>query len=387
MRQEAIDLARGWALLGVAVVNVQAIARGWINHYSLDLATTWYDVLAEYLVGTFFAHRAFPTLAFLLGVGLSYQWRSLTAESAADPARALSTMRARYVALLLLGVAHGLLLWPGDIVSSYAVVALVLLWRWPISERWLRRWMFVFGGLLVLMYATYFAVVWSSHEIPEASGVAPSFASEVWSDAFALHPSEYLTFGVMQATLPEVWLAILIGVWLGQTRRFDAWLNEPSTQSRGWLAIGLTSFLIGTALELAASRLDGWNYDYGAGPGRALFVLGVPFAAAGSVFIVLSIARAWSPATMPALRNLFISAGRAPLTIFFGMSLILVPVFHESFIGWHDDLGRASYSAIAIATFFLLAAFSRAWLGAGHARGPFELVWLRVASWLTASHR
>lgn len=371
----------------MAVVNVQAIARGWINHYSLDLATTWYDVLAEYLVGSFFAHRAFPTLAFLLGVGLSYQWRSLTAESVAGAAHALSTMRARYVALLLLGVAHGLLLWPGDIVSSYAVVALVLLWKRPISERWLRRWIFVFGGLLAFMYALYAAVVWSSHEVPEASGVAPSFANAVWSGAFALHPSEYLTFGVIQATLPEVWLAILIGVWLGQTGRFDPWLSDPSRQSRGWFAIGLTSFLIGTVLELVASRLDGCNYDYGAGPGRALFVLGVPFAAAGSVFVVLSIARAWSPATLPALRSLFISAGRAPLTIFFGMSLIMVPVFHESFIGWHDDLGRASYSAIAIATFFSLAAFSRAWLRAGHARGPFEWVWLRVASWFTAAGR
>lgn len=387
MREEAIDLARGWALLGVAVVNVQAMARGWTNHYSLDLATNWYDAFAEYVVGILFAHRAFPTLAVLLGVGLAYRWRSLTATAAMDPTHARSTMRARYVALLLLGVIHGLLLWPGDIVSSYAIVALVLLWRWPISERWLIRWMTIFGGALVLMYGLYFAMLWSSPELPETSGRLPSFANPEWFSAIATHPSEFLTFGVTQMTLPEVWFAVVAGVWLGQTAKFDLWLKDPTKKLGGWFALGACAFVIGTALELASSRLDGWNFDYGAWPGRALFMLGVPFAALGSVFIVLAIARAWSPDRLTALRGLFIAAGRAPLTLFFGMSLIMVPVFHESLIGWHDELGRASYSAIAVATFFSLAAFSRAWLSAGHARGPFEIVWLGLASRFRAARR
>lgn len=380
MRSEAIDLARGWALLGVAMVNVQALARGWTNHYSLDLANTWYDVFAEYVVGIVFAHRAFPTLAFLLGVGLAFQWRSQVADAASNPLRARSTMRARYVALLGLGVAHGLLLWPGDIVSAYAVVALVLLWKWPLSERALVRWVCVFGALLLLMYGAYLGAMWSSPALPETNDPAPSFANTEWLVALAMHPSEYLMFGLTQATLPEVWLAVVIGVWLGQSERFNTWLRDGNKSSRRWFAAGVASFAIGTALELAASRLGGWNFDYGAWPGRAVFMLGVPFAAFGSVFIVLAVARAWTYDRFSTLRSLFIAAGKTPLTLFFGMSLVMVPIFHDAFIGWHGDLGRASYSLVAATTFFLLAGFSRAWLAAGHARGPIEIVWLRLAA-------
>jgi uncharacterized protein len=379
-RYEAIDLARGWALLGVAMVNVQALARGWTSHYALNLATTWYDLLAEYIVGVMFAHRAFPTLAFLLGVGLAYQWRSLSTATPTDAAQARSSMRARYVALLLLGIAHGLLVWPGDIVSAYALVVLLLFWKWPLSDRSLKRQIALFGTLLVLVHAASLWALSAWPALAEMDPTAPSFANPDWLSALRSHPAEYLSFGLVQFLIPEVWLAVLLGVQLGQSGRLDAWLRDPSKTSGLWLAVGVTSFVIGTALELAASRLGGWSYDLGAWPGAALLMLGLPLTAFGSVFLVLSVARAWSPQQLPGLRSLFVAAGRAPLTLFFGMSLLMVPIFHEACLGWHGDLGRAAYSLIAMATFFSLAAFSRAWLQSGHSRGPFELLWLRLAS-------
>ena len=43
----AIDLARGIAMLGVALVNIHAFAATWSSLYGLDMARTIADVVAE----------------------------------------------------------------------------------------------------------------------------------------------------------------------------------------------------------------------------------------------------------------------------------------------------------------------------------------------------
>lgn len=384
-RYDAIDLVRGWALLGVAMVNVHAMARGWTNHYALDFADTWYDVMAEYAVGLLFAHRAFPALAFLLGVGLVFQWRSLTHADETAFAHARRVMRSRYLALLFLGVLHGLLLWPGDIVSSYAIVVLLLLWKWPKRDVTLKRFIVILSALGATLYAL--AIVSFAVTAPSvAADDAPSFAYSSWRAAIAMHPSEFFTYGLIQALLPEVWIALLVGVWVAQTGALERWLNGEAG-SRVAFRLGFVSFAFGTLLELVASRLGAWDFVVVGGIGGAVFSLGVPLVMFGSVFVLLAIARAWPRDRLAHLRELLIAAGRAPLTLFFGMSLVMIPIFHASLGDWHGELGRAAYAGVALLTFGLLAGFVRAWLASGHRRGPFEAVWMTLATRLRGSGR
>jgi uncharacterized protein len=376
----AIDLSRGIALLGVALVNVHAIARGWSSHYALDLASHPGDVIAEYIVGLVFAHRAFPMLAFLLGVGIAMQWRKLAND--AESSRALSALRARYVALLILGVAHALLLWPGDIVSTYALIVLIILWRWPKSDGRLKFWALFAGGLSVLTYVsialTYFAAVGEFSDIEPLKPTTSSFAQTTLSAALTMHAKEYLASGIVQALLPEVWAAILLGMWLGQSERFEHWLRAE-TQAKGWFAFGLVLLAVGTALEFTASRMGAWQYEPAYGVGDGLLILGIPFVLIGSVFAWLALARAWRDDVLPDVRSLLIAAGQTPLTQFFGQSFVFFVVFSDSLIGWHGDLGRSAYALTAIVTFVLLAGFARAWLGSGYARGPAEIAWMALA--------
>ncbi len=381
-RFETIDLVRGWALLGVAIINVHAMARGWTNHYALDLADTWYDTLAEYVLGIFFAHRAFPSLAFLLGVGIALQWRALNADGALVPGAALRVLRCRYAALLLLGVGHGLLLWPGDIVSSYALIVLVLLWRWPKDSNGLLRWVRLLGALVILVYAlaVFGIATTAAQELPLSF---PSFAYSPWSLALRMHLTEYFSYGLIQSALPEVWFAIALGVMIGQSGALERWLRGEAN-ARMWFAFGFASFAIGTALELASSRLGAWDFTYPDGLGGALFTLGLPLASVGSVFVLLALARAWPTARARAVRETLIAAGKAPLTMFFGMSMGLIPIFHASFADWHAEMGRAAYTAVAVVMYALLAKFVSAWFAAGHARGPVELAWMRLAEALSS---
>ncbi len=370
---------RGWALLGVALVNVHAIARGWMSHYALDRATHVGDVIAEYVVGLVFAHRAFPSLAFLFGLGVAIQWRRFMQNAAADRAAALKVLRSRYVALFILGFAHAMLLWPGDIVSSYALIALVILWSWPKSDERLKFWAHVASAICVAFYvsiaSTYLAI---SGDAEPLEKIASSFAQANLFDALAMHPKEYLMSGIVQVALPEVWAAVLFGVWLGQSARFEHWLRGESSV-RGWFAFGFAMLAIGTMIEFLASRMNAWRYVPAFGLGDGVLIAGIPFVLIGSVFALFAIARMWPPSRLATIRSLLIASGRTPLTQFFGQSLVFAIVFNASLIGWHGDMGRATYSLTAITTFVLLAGFARAWLASGHVRGPIEMLWVALA--------
>jgi uncharacterized protein len=380
-RFDAIDLARGIALLGVALVNVHAVARGWQSHYALDLAAHWGDVLAEYFVGLVFSHRSFPMLAFLFGAGIAMQWSRMktSSEDHLGNANARSTLRWRYTVLFCLGIAHGLLLWPGDIVSTYALVALVLLWHWPKRDRRLKIWAIILSSIALLVYAVIAVVLMFDTEgFAPPFGEKTSFAQTTMVAALAMRPKELLANGITQAMLPEVWVAILIGVWCGQTGALERWLRGESNATR-WFVFGFACLIVGTALEIYGSTRGGWSYGPTGSYGFAAMVIALPLTTTGSVFAWFMLARAWRASVMPQLRSFFIAAGRAPLTQFFGQSIVFTIVFSDSLIGWHGEMGRAAYSLTALVTFLLLAGFARAWLASGYARGPMEMVWMRLA--------
>ena len=79
------------------------------------------------------------------------------------------------------------------------------------------------------------------------------------------------------------------------------------------------------------------------------------------------------------MTGLVVAAGRAPLTQFIGQSLVFAVLFNKSLVGWHGELGRGTYSLIAVTTYVVLCAFIRAWLASGHGHGPMEIGW----RWLT----
>ena len=120
-RLVAIDLARGIAMLGVALVNIHAFAATWSSLYGLDMARSIADVVAETVNAMLFTHRSYPVLSFLFGAGLALQW-SHSPETTRRPQQ----LRGRLWALLGIGVAHGLLRWPGDVLTTYAVMGLLM---------------------------------------------------------------------------------------------------------------------------------------------------------------------------------------------------------------------------------------------------------------------
>ncbi len=376
----AIDLARGIAMLGVALVNIHAFAATWSSLYGLDMAGSKADVAAETVNAMLFTHRSYPVLSFLFGAGLALQWSHLP-ESTRRPAQ----LRGRLWALLAIGVTHGLLLWPGDVLTTYAVLGLLMVSLLNFDNR-------VTLGLAIAIYALTLALyvsigvamlVSQNQPYPAVESTA-SFAVASLMTALSLHRSEYFERGLVQLLVSDFWAHALLGMWAARAGVLQRFLAAPLAR-RGIVVVGALFLLAGSATELIAAKYGGWNALTNDDFGYGLMTIALLPASLGGLWFWLTVAACWARSTFAhgGLATLVSAAGRAPLTQFIGQSLVFAVLFNKSLVGLHGELGRGTYSLIALATYVLLCAFIRAWLAAGHAQGPMEMVWRRFTNFLS----
>ena len=383
-RYLAIDLARGIAMLGVALVNVHHYAVGWTMLYALDLAKTPWDVFAEYFVAILFSHRSYPVLAFLFGAGLALQWARLP-----EATRTPGDLRPRLWALLALGLVHGLLLWPGDVLATYAIVGLVGV---GLVRRSGRRVATIAASVLViatLLYALlgFSAILFSDAPRPWPWPETSSFSADTWRSALAQHPMEYLERGLAQLLVLEMWGWFALGLWAAQTGALPRFVAAPFAR-KGIVALGVAAFIGGTVVECFAALHGGWDARMYNDIGSGVMTVALVPASLGGLWLWFTLAALLSKRgdAKRGVASLAIATGRAPLTQFFGQSIVFAIVFNKSLIGWHGELGRFAYSMIAITTYILLSGFIRAWLANGHAHGPMEMLW-RGLTRLVSSQR
>jgi uncharacterized protein len=140
-RVEAIDILRGVAILGILIVNMNL--RGFSLPEGLPAHALWpnmVDRTVEKLI-LFFADEQFITLfSFLFGLGLAVQMMRAEARGA----RYLPLYLRRLFVLLLIGVAHFLFLWAGDILHAYALDGFILIFFLRRSLKTLLAWAAIF---------------------------------------------------------------------------------------------------------------------------------------------------------------------------------------------------------------------------------------------------
>ena len=123
-RIQTLDVVRGVALLGIALMNVE-----FFNRPLADLGAgmpadlSGIDYWAGWLIHTFVRGKFWTMFSILFGMGFAVM---LTRAQDAGRGFVAPYLR-RALALAGFGLLHGILLWSGDILLSYASAALVLL--------------------------------------------------------------------------------------------------------------------------------------------------------------------------------------------------------------------------------------------------------------------
>ena len=123
-RIEALDVVRGFALLGVFLMNIE-----WFNrpvaalNEGMPRGLTGADWLASWFIAYFVAGKFWTIFSLLFGMGFAVML--VRAERVGRPFT--ETYLRRILALAVFGAVHFIYLWDGDILFSYAVGALGLL--------------------------------------------------------------------------------------------------------------------------------------------------------------------------------------------------------------------------------------------------------------------
>ena len=123
-RIEALDVVRGFALLGIFLMNIEYFNRTLASlNEGMPRGLTGLDWLASWFIAYFVQGKFWTIFSLLFGMGFAVMM--VRAELAGREFKKVYLRRV--LALAVFGAAHFVFLWEGDILFSYAVGALMLM--------------------------------------------------------------------------------------------------------------------------------------------------------------------------------------------------------------------------------------------------------------------
>lgn len=368
-RVELIDALRGFALAGVLLANLDPLSL----HYFLDeaararLPTAGFDAWAAYATNLLVTGKSITLFSLLFGLSFSVQLERAQAKGAG-----LATYLRRIAVLLLIGCLHTYLLWWGDILLVYAVLAIALIAFRRVSDRWL----LVTGLALALswplakplieqMRPPGLASAAQMHAASLAAFSSDSVAAAFTQNVAFANWNRWASWGV----LPFVFADFLLGYWAGRRRL----LHEPLAHAVLLRTLVVAGGLAGLVASVAESRVEAGG---AAADGLQALLqrlgplgLGCAYAAGFALLFQRPAWRRWlrwlAPVGRMALTNYLIQTPVC-LALFYGIGLGLGPYagYPGRFVAW------ASIFAAQIA-------FSHWWL-ARYRFGPLEWAWRSV---------
>jgi uncharacterized protein len=383
-RIEVVDALRAFALAGILQVNIQSFVWGAGDPLGFFIdPPSIADSVVYLLIGTFVSTKFLSIFAFLFGLGFALQWRSLRRRLAADEARAV--YRRRLGLLLGLGLAHGVLLYYGDILATYALVGFVLLHyaqkRPAALVTSTCRWWIGFALLTVVGTAAF---EWLRLALPPSSDPAqvPEWALErldLYTQGGYLEqvgPRSADYWSVLSSTallgVPQIMALFLLGALAGRL----GWLAQPQRHPHLWR----TATWIGLA-ALPFAAIGAWlNFEtMRDSPGDPAAV-GYAFQNIGALVACLYVAAFVRLRHRPKMQRFIVwlaPAGRMPLTNYVMQSVAMGLLLSGWGFGLGQSLSRTELALLALALVVVQLVASRQWI-ARFGQGPLEALWRRA---------
>jgi len=372
-RIAVLDVLRGFALLGILLMNIEAFSG------PLDLAFTgidahWQglDYWADAFVYVFVQGKFFTLFSLLFGAGFA-----VMAQRAEAAGREFTPFYLRRSAgLLLIGLCHALLVWSGDILVLYALASLPLLACREAPRSWL-PWMgtlvYLLGIAMMLLIGAMVSMATPGDLqkmlVDAQQGIDQQrlvYGHGDWSQANVQRLREFgASLGGMFISGPEVLGMFLIGSWFAGSGA----LSAPERFARLYAVLRWVALPLGLLITLAGvlwkPYLAPGVYDLPTTAAMALVALGGVPMCLGYL--------AWIVHWREHLRGLG-AVGRMALTHYLGQSLVCTLLFYHYGLGGFETLPRAWQLPFALLLFGVQVLVSHLWLR--HFRfGPMEWLW------------
>ena len=367
-RDDRIDALRGFALLGILLVNIQSFVWGGTSPAGyLPGDETALDRALFFLTVAFVNTKFMPLFAMLFGAGFALLLARLHNVTSAPHA----VFRRRMLFLFAFGVLHGVLLYFGDITQMYALAGLVLLRYDSHGAAALRRAVVLWwSGALALTALLTWGLAGSTPDPIELAGeLEANFAVFTGEGYFAQLPTRAgLFLDIVLANLIGLPMAVAL-MLTGMLAQRAGWLADRAAPAwRAALVIGLVVGLPSALLYGVLLYTDAATYGLGAYSA----VAAVP----GALGATLSFAYAalFFRHASPALVRWLAPAGRMPLTNYLLQSVAMGALLSGWGLALAPRLGYAQTAAMGLAIFAAQLALSHWWLRR-FGQGPLERAW------------
>ena len=379
-----LDILRGFAILGILVVNMR-----WFNTpvgiltSELSLWDRPVDQVVKFLVYAVFDAKFYVLFSMLFGYGF---W--LFMNKSLPPGKSVVRLfSVRLFILLLIGAAHVIFLWPGDILVFYALVGFVLILFRSVRDRTLLRWAVgVVAAPVILLTLVFLGSLDSTFaaEMQKTLDERAAAMRDLADRALVIYTSG--SFAQIVAIRLEEYQAILEGVLFFQINILAYFLVGQWAARKGILAeveahlpllrrLLFWGLIIGIPANLfyAYVAVFGNLYDLGgmALAVSALTMFGSPLLTLGYVagFILL-----YRQGHLKKLGRGLAAVGRMALTNYLAHSVVAALLFHSYGLGLYGAMSPGIGLLVVAVIFGLQIPFSLWWLQRFRF-GPVEWLW------------
>jgi uncharacterized protein len=364
------DILRGFALFGIAMVNIQFFSISTFNGAeALDLRYPQSATVA-FIVFALFQAKFYLLFSFLFGYSAHYVLKGEKSNT--------RKWLARSVGLIVLGLIHLTFFFHGDILFLYGVFALLLTLLYFRKEKTLKVWAWVIYIVTAVLFAAISFLVFAGEVFLASKGKTfPAQESIGFLDValssgsfFEIAPArfEFWLMSAGPAFLLQgsmVFVAFIVGVLVARRGGLAASLKPALMKKFAiWgLTLGLALQLLAAYIFIANAQAETYSL------GLYLFAISLNFLTAPLMSVGL-VGGLWLLSQKIKL-SLLSAAVRHSLSIYLGQSLVFSTLFSAWGFGLFQELSLLTVVLIAAATWLILALLAKLNLRYRN-RGPME---------------
>lgn len=364
----SIDALRGFSLLGILLMNILTFAYPYqiINPFEFfqHQDGAWFKISSLFIIASFY-----PIFAFLFGYGLSIMY-----QNSLDKGLNYYPMIARRLLfLLLLGIIHGVFIFYGDILSTYALLGLIAIIFVRLKPQFTLVALSIGIGIFVLLYILPMILLKDVTQIESFVGLQElervnnilSSADYVSIIGFNL---KYFGMNIANAILVgpfSILPIMLFGIYAHQIN----WFNKIKQHKNLYMVIGVVVLILGLAIKMIQIVLEGSVTSQ-----LMSQMIGGPIVALSYImfFVILC-----EDQTARKILTPLQSIGKLSLTTYISQSIICIIIFYGVGLNYYGKLPVLNIYIIGIVIYFVQLIVSYLYL-MKFKQGPLEKLWRKV---------
>jgi len=373
-----IDVLRGMALFGILAANMRAFFAP-LDCYD-HIGVLYHgraDVLAQAFIEAFIQGKFISIFSFLFGMGFAIQMSRAEARGV----RFMGFYPRRLLALALFGLIHGLLIWAGDILLTYALSGAILLLFRKRQQKTLLWWAgslfalpIVASTIFLTLYFSRFHRPWMDPERPDmkklyaviqiyAHGTVRQILAQNWVEWKQELPFEL--FAIYASAL------FLLGMWVwraGIVQRLEEYRPVLQRVCAWCIPVGLIVNIFEAVVKAVVppGTVSLWGWFAG-----TLWLPAAHILSAGYVsgLALIFLRQDWRRLLLP-----FAAVGRMALTNYLMQSVLCTLFFYHYTTGLYGRIGPAIGLVPTVLLYGAQVVLSNWWLKR-YRFGPMEWLW------------